>query len=88
VGEEESLPVDLYSVRDADIARGPARAGRKDRLHHRVVRADALEHRVSTNFVGQVLDARNALVAAFGYNVGSRQTRWRASGESRDGSSR
>ena len=41
MGEEEPLAVELYSVRDADVAHGPARAGRIDRLHHRVVRADA-----------------------------------------------
>jgi hypothetical protein len=55
VGEEQLLhsprgnEVKLYFVRDADVAHASARAGRMDRLHHWLLRADALEHRVSTD---------------------------------------
>ena len=70
VGIEQLLAVELDSVRDADVAHGPAGAGGTDRLHHRLVGTDALQDGVSTDSVRQLLDARNTLVAALGHDVG------------------
>ena len=70
VGEEQLPPVEFHTVRDADIAHIPARAGGTDRLHHRFLRADALQHRVGADALGQLLDARDAFVAALGHDVG------------------
>jgi hypothetical protein len=56
-------------VRDSHIAYPPAWAGGLDRLRHRFLGTDALQHRVSTDAVGELLDAVDALVAAFGYDV-------------------
>jgi hypothetical protein len=41
-----------------------------DRLDHRLLRADALEHCVSADSVGQLLDAGNAVFAALSHDVG------------------
>ena len=70
VGEEQFLAIEFDPVRDADVAHVAARAGGADRLHHRLLRADALEHRVGADSLGQVLDAGHALVAALGHDVG------------------
>src|SRR5258705_1310806 len=70
VREEQPLAVELDSVRDANVAHGPTRAGGTDRLHHRLLGADALQHRVSTDAVRQLLDAGHALVAALGHDIG------------------
>ncbi len=40
-----------------------------DRLHHRFLRADALQHRVGTDAARQVLDAGHNFVAALGHDV-------------------
>src|SRR5438034_6447548 len=67
---EKLFTVELDSVRHADVAHEAARAGGTNRLHHRLLGADALQHGVSTNTVGQLLDAFNALIAALGDDVG------------------
>ena len=41
-----------------------------DRLHHRFLRPDALQDRVGTDALRQLLDAGDALVAARGHDVG------------------
>ena len=41
-----------------------------DRVHHRLLRADALQHCVGTDAASQVLDAGHTFVAAFGHDVG------------------
>src|SRR2546426_7039648 len=70
VREEQFLPLELDAVRDADVGDVPALARRADRLLHRLLGADALQHRISTDSVGQILDASHALVAALGHDVG------------------
>src|SRR6266496_1651907 len=70
VREEQFLPLELDAVRDADVGDVPAFARRADRLLHRLLGADALQHRISTDSVGQILDASHALVAALGHDVG------------------
>src|SRR5438105_9336892 len=69
VREEQLLAIERDPVRDADVAHGPAGACGTDRLHHRLLGTDALEHRVGADPVGQLLDARYAVVTAFGHDV-------------------
>jgi hypothetical protein len=57
-------------VQNTDVRNISAGAGRVDRLHHRFLRADALQHRVSAEAFGQFLNARDAFVTAFGDDVG------------------
>src|SRR5947209_18317408 len=67
---EQLLTVELDSVRHADVAHVPALASRTDRLHHRFLGADALQHRVGADSVGQLLDAGHSLVTALCDDVG------------------
>ena len=70
VGEEQlhARERDLVGHPDvADMATGP---GGVDGLHHRLLGADGLDHRVRAQSVGQVLDRRHAVVTAFGDDVG------------------
>ena len=55
---------------DADVADVPAGAGGADRLHHRLLRPDRLDHRVRAEPVGEFLDLRHAVVAALLDDVG------------------
>src|SRR6266436_4988842 len=70
VSVEQLLTVELYSVRHAAVADVPTVAGSADRLHHRFLSADALEHRVSAESVGQLLYPGHALITALGHDVG------------------
>src|SRR6516165_10634583 len=70
VAEEQPLSIEFDSMRDADVTNVPARPGGTDRLHHRLLGADALQDRVSSDSVRHVLDVGNALVAALGHNFG------------------
>src|SRR5438445_3956091 len=70
VGVEQLLAIELDPMRDADVAHGPTRAGGTNRLHHRLLGAYALQHRVSTDSVGQLLDAGHAIVTALRHDVG------------------
>jgi hypothetical protein len=70
VGEEQLLAIELDTVRDADIADPTAWADGADRLHHRLLRTDALKDRVCADAVGHILDAGHALVAALDNDVG------------------
>src|SRR5262245_29562632 len=69
VREEQRLAVELHAVRYADVAHVPTRARGPDRLQHRLLRADALEHRVRADAAGQLLDTGHALVATIGDDV-------------------
>src|SRR5215467_4893688 len=68
-GEEHWPDVELHSVRDADVADRTTWTCGTNRLHHRFLGANALEHRIRADAFGQVLNARNALIAALGYDV-------------------
>src|SRR2546422_10651755 len=70
VGEEQLLAVKLDPVRDPDVAHVAATASGLDRLHHRLLRTDALQHRVRTDSIGQLLDSLHAFITAFGHDVG------------------
>src|SRR6266536_4319409 len=49
-------------MRDADVADVPAWPGRADGLHHRLLGADRLNHRVCAEPARELLDPRHALV--------------------------
>src|SRR5208283_215723 len=66
---EQFLALHLDSVRDTDVGDVPALARALDRLHHRLLSPDALQHRVRADALGRVLDALHALVAALGNDV-------------------
>src|SRR5436853_2691072 len=70
VPEEEIRAVERDSVRHADVADRTARPGRLDRLHHRLLGPDTLQHGIGADTVRQLLDALDALVAALRHNVG------------------
>src|SRR6266702_332698 len=70
VGKEQFLPVQLDSVRYADIADSASRTGGPDCLHHRLLRSNAFEDRVSSDAFGQFLNTGNAVVSTLGHNVG------------------
>lgn len=69
VREEELLRVERDPVRNADVAHRRARTRGTDCLHDRLRGADALEHRVRADSVGQLLHASDAVVAALGHDV-------------------
>src|SRR5581483_11302208 len=70
VPEEEVGAVERDAVRHADVADRAARPRRFDRLHHRLLRPDTLQHRIGADALRQLLDALDALVAALGHDVG------------------
>src|SRR5436190_7158561 len=70
VGVKQLRAVELHTVRDADVADVAAGARGADRLPHRLLRSDTFEHRVGADVVRQLLDARRALVATLGDDVG------------------
>ena len=55
VSEEQLLAIELDSVRDANVAHLPAFPAGTDRLQHRLLSSNALQNRVSTDSVGQLL---------------------------------
>src|SRR5437016_722423 len=70
VGEEQFLTFEFHAVRNADIAyvaTGPRGA---DRLHHRLLSADALQYRIRTYTLRQILDAGHTFITALFYDVG------------------
>src|SRR5437899_10374863 len=69
VREEQLLPSDLDAMRNTDVAHVSARVGGPDRLHHRLLRADTLQHGVGAESVGQLLDTGDARVTPLGADV-------------------
>src|SRR3954470_16656942 len=70
VAEEQLVAGELHVVGDADIADVAAGSGRSDRLQHRLLRADRFDHGMGAEPVGEILDAGDAIVAAFLDDVG------------------
>ena len=58
------------TVRDADVTDHPTGTGGADRLVHRLLGADALEHAVGADPVEQLLHRGDSRVAALGDDVG------------------
>src|SRR5437588_12130061 len=67
---EEELVAGQVAVGDADVTNVSAGTGGADRLQHRLAGAHCLDYRVRAEPVGQILDPRCALVAAFLDDVG------------------
>jgi hypothetical protein len=86
--EEQLLPVERDPLRDADVAHVPALTGGMDRLHHRFLGADALQHRVGAEALGQILGYGPRPRRRARSRWRSRRTRGRAPAAPRDGSSR
>jgi hypothetical protein len=70
VGEEQLVTGQRDIVRDADIADVATRAGSPDGLHHRLLGPDRLDYRVRTEPTGEVFDPGDAILTAFGHDVG------------------
>src|SRR6266566_5860177 len=69
VREEQLLSLEFYVVRNADIAYvapGPRGA---DRLHHRLLGADALQNCVCPETLRQILDADHTFITALRHDV-------------------
>jgi hypothetical protein len=60
VRKKQFLAVELDTVRDADIAHIPVVARGTNRLPHRLLSANALQNRVRTGSIGQLVDASDA----------------------------
>ena len=67
---EQVHAVERDAVGDADEPDVPARAGGVEGLIHRLLRADGLDHGVGAEPVGELLDRRDALLAARFDDVG------------------
>src|SRR5207247_6073855 len=67
---EKLFTVELDSVRHADVAHVATRPRGTHLLHHRLLGADALQHRVGANSIGQLIDAGPSFVTALGDDVG------------------
>ena len=59
MGVERLLAVEFDTVRDAGVTHEPPASG-PDRLHHRLSRADALQHRVIADSLGQIFNSDHA----------------------------
>src|SRR5205807_7537624 len=64
VREEQLLTVEFHAVRNADIADVATWSSGADRLHHRLLSADALQNRVCPHTLRQILDAAHTFIAA------------------------
>src|SRR5205085_4383899 len=65
VAEEQICAAQLDTMRHTHVADVSAGTGRVDRLMHRLVAADALEHAIGTDTLGQLLDASDAFITTF-----------------------
>src|SRR5207245_8605566 len=70
VGVEQLLAVEADTVRHADVAHVTATASALDRLHHRLLRTDTLQHRVRTDSIGQLLDSLHTFITALRHDIG------------------
>jgi hypothetical protein len=66
---EQFLTIQFDSVRHADIADGTSRARGTDGLHHRLLRANALQYRINPDSVRHVPDPRHRIVPALCHDV-------------------
>src|SRR5882757_10278936 len=70
VREEQLLAVKRNTMRHADVTYVAARTRGGDRLHHRLLGSNTLQHRIGAETVGQLLDARNTFIPSLSDNVG------------------
>src|SRR6266700_8335150 len=70
VRKEQLLTIEFDTVRNAEETYVAARARSSNRLHHRLLGADAFQHRVSADTVGEFFDSRNTFITSLSDNVG------------------
>ena len=66
---EQLLTIQRDTVWHADVSDASAGSGGVNRLHHRLLRADAFQHGICADALRQLLDARDAFVAALGDDI-------------------
>src|SRR5712692_2521167 len=69
VREEQLLTLEFYAVRNADIADVTTWSSGADRLHHRLLSADALQNRLCSHTLRQILDAGHTFITALRHDV-------------------
>src|SRR6267143_5836866 len=69
VREEQLLTLEFHAVRNADIADVPTWSSGADRLHHRLLSADALQNCVCPETLRQILDADHTFIAALRHDL-------------------
>ena len=69
LGEEQLLAIKRHTVRHANVTHVAARTCGLNRLHHRLLRANTLQDRISANAIVQFLDSRNAFITALGHDI-------------------
>src|SRR5260370_12593305 len=69
VREEQLLSLEFYAVRNADIADVATWSSGADRLHHRLLSADALQNRVCPHTLRQILDAGHTFITALRHDL-------------------
>src|SRR5262245_22509060 len=70
VRKEQLGTIKSHAVRNANVTDVTADTAGPDGLHHGLLRTHTLKNAVRANTVGHLLDAGDAFVAAFRYNVG------------------
>src|SRR5713101_5809311 len=69
VREEQLLTLEFHTVRNADIADVATWSSGPDRLHHRLLGADALQNRICPHTLRQILDAGHTVITALLHDV-------------------
>src|SRR5216683_2129424 len=70
VREEQLLTLEFYAVRNADIADVTTWSSGADCLDHRLLSADALQNRVCSHTLRQIVDAGHTFITALFHDVG------------------
>src|SRR5437879_3344708 len=68
--EEQLLTLEFHVMRNADIVDVATGPGGADRLHHRFMGADALQHRICAYTLRHVFNTSYALISAFRHDIG------------------
>src|SRR5258708_3300103 len=69
VSEKQLLTLQFYVVRNVDLADVAAGSRGVDRLHHRLLSADALQYRICPHTLRQILNADHAFVTALRHDI-------------------
>src|SRR5713101_1694527 len=69
VREEQLFTLEFHAVRNADIADVATWSSGADRLHHRLLSADALQNRVCPHTLRQILDAGHTFITALRHDL-------------------
>src|SRR5712692_5463936 len=69
VREEQLLTLEFHAVWNSDIADVATWSSGADRLHHRLLSADALQNRVCPHTLRQILDAGHTFITTLLHDV-------------------